>query len=144
MIKFWILSTLMLGGCSMKQWYPTLGAIVGGGAGSLGGPAIGAVGAGSGALVGEVLQGNAEVKEAQETIEALTHGDVQALVEKGMAQHASGFDEFTSTIKKILMVAACALGAYLLIPIFIARKTAETCSKTEAEKHLTRAPFPTK
>ena len=95
-------------------------------------------------MVGEVLQGNEEVKEARETIDALTHGDVQALVEKGMAQHATGFDEFTSTIKKILMVAACALAAYLLIPIFIARKTAETCSKTEAEKHLTRAPFPSK
>ena len=128
----------------MKQWYPPLGAIAGGGAGALGGPATAAVGAGSGALVGEVLQGNEEVKEAQETIEALTHGDVQALVEKGMAQHATGFDEFTSTIKKILMVAACALAAYLLIPIFIARKTAETCSKTAAEKHLTRAPFPSK
>ena len=128
----------------MKQWYPTMGAIAGGGAGALGGPGIAAVGAGSGALVGEVLQGNEEVKEARETIDALTHGDVQALVEKGMAQHATGFDEFTSTIKKILMVAACALAAYLLIPIFIARKTAETCSKTEAEKHLTRAPFPSK
>ena len=144
MIKFWILSTLMLGGCSMKQWYPTMGAIVGGGAGSLGGPAIGAVGAGSGALVGEVLQGNAEVMEAKETIEALTHGDVQALVAQGMAQHASGFDEFTGTVKKILMLAACALAAYLLIPILVARRAAETCSKTEAEKHLTRAPFPTK
>ena len=128
----------------MKQWYPTMGAIAGGGAGALGGPGIAAVGAGSGALVGEVLQGNEEVKEARETIDALTHGDVQALVEKGMAQHATGFDEFTSTIKKILMVAACALAAYLLIPIFIARKTAETCSKTAAEKHLTRAPFPSK
>ena len=128
----------------MKQWYPTMGAIAGGGAGALGGPGIAAVGAGSGALVGEVLQGNEEVKEARETIDALTHGDVQALVEKGMAQHATGFDEFTSTIKTILMGAACALAAYLLIPIFIARKTAETCSKTEAEKHLTRAPFPTK
>ncbi len=128
----------------MKQWYPTMGAIAGGGAGALGGPGIAAVGAGSGALVGEVLQGNEEVKEARETIDALTHGDVQALVEKGMAQHATGFDEFTSTIKKILMVAACALAAYLLIPIFIARKTAETCSKTEAEKHMTRPPFPTK
>jgi len=55
-----------------------------------------------------------------------------------------GENEFTGTVKKILMLAACALGAYLLIPIFIARKTADTCSKTEAEKHMTRPPFPTK
>ena len=57
---------------------------------------------------------------------------------------AMGENEFTGTVKKILMLAACALGAYLLIPIFIARKTADTCSKTEAEKHMTRPPFPTK
>ena len=94
---------------------------------------------GSGALVGEVLQGNKEVAEAKETIDALTHGDVSALVQQGMAKHASGFDEFTSYIKKILIIAACILGAYLCIPIFVARKTAETCSK----KHLTRPPFPT-
>ena len=114
----------------MKQWYPTVGAVVGGGAGALGGPGIAAVAAGSGALVGEVLQGNKEVAEAKETIDALTHGDVSALVQQGMAKHASGFDEFTSYIKKILIVAACILGAYLCIPIFVARKTAETCSKT--------------
>ena len=49
-----------------------------------------------------------------------------------------------STIKRILIGAACLLGAYLLIPIFIARKTAGTCSKSEAKKHMTRPPFPTK
>ncbi len=137
-----LLVIVILTGCSMKQWYPTMGAVVGGGAGALGGPGIAAVGAGSGALVGEVLQGNKEVEEAKETIDALTHGDVSALVAKGMEKHKTGFEEFTSYVKKILMVAACILAAYLSIPIFIARKTAETCSKTAAEKHLTRSPFP--
>ena len=136
-----VMLALTLTSCSMKTWYPTLGAVVGGGAGSIAGPVGGAFGAGSGALVGEVLQGNADVEEAKETIEALSHGDVQALVEKGMAQHQSTFDEFASYIKNILIVAACILGVYLSIPIFVARKTAETCSKSEAEK-LTRPPFP--
>lgn len=76
--------------------------------------------------------------EAEETIQALSHGDVSALVAQGMAEHQSGFAEFTSYIKRILIGAAVALGCYLLIPIFVARR----CSKTEAEKHLTRAPFP--
>tara|TARA_R110000851_G_scaffold9429_2_gene35094 strand:+ start:4330 stop:4800 length:471 start_codon:yes stop_codon:yes gene_type:complete len=138
-----LLVIVTLTSCSMKQWYPTMGAVVGGGAGALGGPGIAAVGAGGGALVGEVLQGNKEVAEAKETIDALTSGDVSALVEKGMAQHASGFEEFTSYIKRILIIAACILAVYLSIPIFVARKTAETCSKTAAEKHLTRPPFPT-
>ena len=137
-----LLVIVILTGCSMKQWYPTLGAIAGGGAGALGGPGIAAVGAGGSALVGEVLQGNKEVEEAKETIDALTHGDVSALVAKGMEKHKTGFEEFTSYVKKILMVAACILAAYLSIPIFIARKTAETCSKSAAEKHLTRPPFP--
>ena len=138
-----LLVIAILTSCSMKQWYPTMGAVVGGGAGALGGPGIAAVGAGSGALVGEVLQGNKEVEEAKETIDALTHGDVSALVQQGMAKHATGFEEFTSYVKRILIVAACILGAYLCIPIFVARKTAETCSKTAAERHMTKPPFPT-
>ena len=129
--------------CSMKQWYPTIGAVTGGGVGALGGPGTAAVGAGGGALVGEVLQGNKEVEEAKETIDALTHGDVSALVQKGMAKHATGFEEFTSYIKRILIIAACLLALYLSIPIFVARKTAETCSKTAAERHMTKPPFPT-
>ena len=102
-----VLVIASLTGCSMKQWYPTMGAVVGGGAGALGGPGTAAVGAGGGALVGEVLQGNKEVEEAQETIDALTHGDVSALVAKGMEKHASGFEEFTSYVKRILIIAAC-------------------------------------
>ncbi len=138
-----LLVIAILTGCSMKQWYPTMGAVVGGGAGALGGPGTAAVGAGGGALVGEVLQGNKEVEEAKETIDALTHGDVSALVQQGMAKHATGFEEFTSYVKRILIVAACLLAAYLSIPIFIARKTAETCSKSAAERHMTKPPFPT-
>ena len=138
-----ILVIVILTSCSMKQWYPTMGAVVGGGAGALGGPGTAAVGAGGGALVGEVLQGNKEVEEAKETIDALTHGDVSALVQQGMAKHATGFEEFTSYVKRILIIAACILAAYLSIPIFIARKTAETCSKSAAERHMTKPPFPT-
>jgi hypothetical protein len=131
---------LFVSGCSMKQWYPTMGAVVGGGAGSLGGPAGSALGAGGGALIGEVVKGNAEIKEARDTISALSHGDVQKLVEKGMEQHASGFESFTTTIKRILIGAFVILLCYLAIPIFVARK----CSRSEAQKHLTRPPFPTK
>ena len=50
----------------MKQWYPTMGAVVGGGVGSLAGPTGSALGAGGGALVGEVAKGNAEIEEARQ------------------------------------------------------------------------------
>lgn len=134
----WLLPFLLLTSCSMKQWYPTMGAVVGGGVGSLAGPTGSALGAGGGALVGEVAKGNAEIQEARETISALTHGDVETLIEKGMEQHASGFESFTTTIKRILIFAFIGLLCYLAIPIFVARR----CSKSEVQKGLTNPPFP--
>ena len=89
---------------------------------------------------GEALKNADALVEAEEKIEALSHGDVSALVAQGMAEHQSGFDQFTSTIKRWLTWAAIGLGCYLAIPIFVARK----CSKTEALKNQTRPPFPIK
>ena len=142
MIYFCILACLLVTGCSFRSTYPTLGAIVGGGVGSIAGPAGGALGAGTGALAGEALKNKDALMEAEETIEQLTHGDVEGLIKSQMGEHQGAFDSFVSTIKRILIGAACILGCYLSIPIFVARRTAESCSKTAAEKHLTRPPFP--
>ena len=71
-------------------------------------------------------------------LHATTFQDALDRLAEGLQTHQTGFDEFTSTIKKILTVAACCLGLYLLVPIFVARQ----CSKSEAEK-LTRSPFKT-
>ncbi len=136
--------TILLAGCSFRSVYPTLGGVIGGGAASLGGPGAAALGAGAGVLAGEALKNKDALIEAEETIEALSHGDVSALVAKGMEEHKTGFEAFTSYIKKILIGAAVLLGGYLAIPIFVAKRTAQNCSKTEAERHLTRAPFPVK
>jgi hypothetical protein len=100
------------------------------------------LGAGAGVLAGEALKNKDALVEAEETIEALSHGDVSALVAQGMQEHKTGFDAFTATIKKILTGAAVLLGGYLLIPIFVAKRTARQCSQTEAIKHATRPPFP--
>lgn len=131
-------------GCSLRSTYPTLGAIAGGGVGSLGGPGIAALGAGIGAVSGEALKNKDALVEAEEKLTALSHGDVSALVAQGMAEHKTGFEKFTSTIKNILIGAAVLLGGYLAIPIFVAKRTARQCSQTEAIKHATRAPFPVK
>ena len=131
-------------GCSLRSTYPTLGAIAGGGVGSLGGPGIAALGAGIGAVSGEALKNKDALVEAEEKLTALSHGDVSALVAQGMAEHKTGFEKFTSTIKSILIGAAVLLGGYLAIPIFVAKRTARQCSQTEAIKHQTRAPFPVK
>lgn len=139
-----VLLLVCLTGCSLRSTYPTLGAIAGGGVGSLGGPGTAALGAGIGAVSGEALKNKDALIEAEETIEALSHGDVSALVAQGMEEHKTGFDAFTSYIKKILIGAAVLLGGYLAIPIFVAKRTARQCSQTEAIKHQTRAPFPVK
>ena len=139
-----IVLALCLTSCSLRSVYPTLGGIAGGGVGSLGGPGTAALGAGAGVLAGEALKNKDALIEAEETIEALSHGDVSAIVANGLAEHKTGFESFTSYIKKILIGAAILLGGYLAIPIFIAKRTAQNCSKTEAEKHMTRAPFPVK
>ncbi len=142
-----ILVLVLLTSCKMSSWYPAIGSVAGGASGAIAGPMGGAAGAGIGYGAGKTAQMMTENEELKQTVDSLSRGDVNALVnqglEKGMEQHKSGFKEFTSYIKKILIVAACILAAYLCIPIFVARKTAETCSKTAAEKHMTRPPFPT-
>jgi len=126
----------------MRSTYPLVGGLAGGAAGSLGGPLVGGLSAGAGVLAGEALKNKDALIEAEETIESLSHGDVDALLTAGLKQHQSGFDAFTATIKKILTGAAVLLGGYLLIPIFVAKRTARQCSQTEAIKHATRPPFP--
>ena len=113
------------------------GAALGGIAGP-GGAALGAGTAYAGARIYELSD------EKKELVDSITHGDVNALVSAGLKQHQSGFDAFTSYIKKILIGAAIALGAYLAIPIFIAKRTARSCSKSEFAKQATRPPFPVK
>ena len=135
---------LLLSGCSMSSWYPAIGAVAGGATGSLAGPVGGGVGAGVGYAGGKTAQLLDENEDLVEKVEALSTGDVQKLIELEMGDHATGFQEFTGTIKKILTVAGACLLAYLCIPIFLARRTAQTCAKAEAEKHLPRAPFPIK
>ena len=139
-----IVLAICLTGCNFRSTYPLVGGLAGGAAGSIGGPVIGGLSAGAGVLAGEALKNKDALIEAEEKLDLLTHGDVSELVAKGMESHKSGFDAFTSYIKKILIGAAVLLGGYLAIPIFIAKRTARNCSKTEAEKHMTRAPFPVK
>ena len=116
----------------------TVGGAAVGGVFGPGGAALGAGTAYAGARIYELSD------EKKELVESITHGDVDALLSAGLKQHKTGFDAFTSYIKKILIGAAVLLGGYLAIPIFIAKRTARQCSKTEAEKHTTRPPFPVK
>ena len=137
-----VLAMLTTTSCGFSTFAPTLGGGLGAGVGSIGGPA-GAVGGGlAGAALGQIYKEskhNGHIPSV-ETLKALSEGDVKKLLELKLQSHQSGFEDFTSNIKKILTVAACFLGLYLLVPIFVARN----CSKAEAVKNLTRIPFPNK
>lgn len=98
---------IMTSGCS--SLYPIGGAIVGGGAGSLGGPVTAAVGAGAGAAAGQILAKDSEATKLKDHIQALTTGDVNKLVELRMEEaKSSGFfdsilDEFYSLMKLVCL-----------------------------------------
>lgn len=133
---------LLTQSCKVSSWYPVGGAVVGGASGSVLGPVGGGIGAGVGYAGGKTAQMMTENEDLKQTVDALTHGDVSKLVEKGLESQASGFEEFTNSIKKILTVAGSVLLAYLCIPILLAKRTATRCAKEEARKNMTIPPFP--
>jgi len=143
--------SLVLCGCKMSSFYPVLGATGGATVGSLGGP----VGSGGGALVGYGVGKGAQLidenKDLQDTVTALSQGDVEAIakkaLEKGMGDQEGKFKDFVNTVEKWLIFGAVGLALYLIIPILVARKTATSCSRNNLErlqKEATRPPFPPK
>jgi hypothetical protein len=141
MIYAILLLALCLTGCSMRSLITPAATVGGAAVGGVFGPGGAALGAGTAYAGARIYELSDEKKEL---VESITHGDVDALLSAGLKQHQSGFDAFTSYIKKILIGAAILLGGYLAIPIFVAKRTARQCSQTEAIKHQTRAPFPVK
>ena len=126
---------LIFTSCSFRNLATPAATISGAAVGSVGGPGGAALGAGVGYAGGKIYE---LTDENEELVEAITHGDVEGIVHAKMREHASGFEEFTTYIKRILIGAACILGVYLAIPIFVARR----CSKSEVQKGLTNPPFP--
>jgi hypothetical protein len=136
-----IVLVLCLTGCSMRSLITPAATVGGAAVGGVFGPGGAALGAGTAYAGSRIYELSDEKKEL---VESITHGDVDKLLSAGLAEHKTGFEKFTSTIKNILIGAAILLGGYLAIPIFVAKRTARKCSQTEAIKHQTRAPFPVK
>ena len=136
-----IILAICLTGCSMRSLITPAATVSGAAVGGVFGPGGAALGAGTAYAGARIYELSDEKKEL---VESITQGDVDALLNAGLAEHKTGFEKFTSTIKNILIGAAILLGGYLAIPIFVAKRTARNCSKSEAEKHMTRAPFPVK
>jgi len=141
MIYAIIVLAICLTGCSMRSLITPAATVGGAAVGGVFGPGGAALGAGTAYAGSRIYELSDEKKEL---VESITHGDVDKLLSAGLAEHKTGFEKFTSTIKNILIGAAILLGGYLAIPIFVAKRTARQCSQTEAIKHQTRAPFPVK
>jgi len=132
-----IVLAICLTGCSMRSLITPAATVGGAALGGIAGPGGAALGAGTAYAGARIYELSDEKKEL---VDSITHGDVNALVSAGLKQHQSGFDAFTSYIKKILIGAAIVLAGYLAIPIFVAKR----CAKSEVTKSSTRAPFPVK
>jgi hypothetical protein len=124
----------MLTGCSRTGFYAPLGATVGGAVGSVGGPVVG----GGGALLGwSVGKGAALVEENKNlvsTVDALSRGDVSAIVSAQMKGQQSSFEKAMDTIWLALKVAAFVVLGFLTIPLFITRSNSKKIKKI-CDKH---------
>lgn len=120
---------LLFTSCSLKKFYPLGGAMVGGSAGSLGGPVTAGLGAGAGWATGEIAKGDAELTEAKETIEALSHGDVEKLLaqerqgQKSILQQIE--DGIWNTIKIVGLIILLLVGGTIFYTRIKCKKTLE-------------------
>mgnify|MGYP003637089712 CR=1 FL=1 len=137
-----LLMLTTLTGCSWAQLAPAGGAIIGGAAGSVGGPVVAGASAGAGYTAGKLYHLSLENKELAA---AITSGDVDAIVKQrikhGLAEQNAGFDSFVGSVKKILYVAGTLLLCYLALPFLWTKKCMDGI-RVETDEKLTKGPFP--
>lgn len=88
-----------------------------------------ALGAGAGYAAGELAKGSEEIEEAreqvhkaQQTIQALTKGDVQALLDQQLQEAQKGWaDRILDEVWGILKLAALGGLLYIVVPIIYSR-----------------------
>lgn len=107
--------------CSMRTFYPTLGGVVGGAAGSMGGPVTAAAGAGVGVMAGEMAKGNDELKQAKQTISALSKGDVEGLIAAGIGKQRGFMDEALDAVYGMIKLCLIGVLLYATVPILYTR-----------------------
>ena len=141
-----LLLTLACAGCSLSSLYPVAGSVSGAAIGGIAGPGGAAAGAlggyGAGALAQAPSDGKSDAATAVETLQALSEGDVQKLLELKMQEQGSKIDGMMSTVWMTLKIAALVVLAFFLIPVFWSRQNHKKI-KEVMECGTTRPPFPT-
>ena len=124
---------LLLCSCSIKKFYPLAGSVVGGSAGSLGGPLSAGLGAGAGWTVGELAKDDEELQDAKETIQALTTGDVDALVEKKLKEKKDSgfFDSILDGVYDILKIGVIIIAAWMILQLWFSKHIHTKVRKNE-------------
>ena len=145
MLRFGIvLMFLSSCGCKVSSLYPVAGSVSGAAIGGIAGPGGAAAGAlggyGAGAVAQAKADGKSDAATAVETLQALSEGDVQKLLDMKMEEHGSKLDDVTSTIWTTLKSAALIVVAFFLIPIFWSRQNHKKI-KEVMECGTTRPPF---
>ena len=129
-----LLAVLLLSGCSLKTLYPTVGATLGGGVGgALGGPAGGALGAFAGSASGEVLKNEAEVRELNDKVEALSKGDVESLIQLEMEDQKGWFQKTIDGVYDILIITCIATVLYFIFHFWYGRHFAKKLNDTNKD-----------
>ena len=129
-----MVTPLLLASCSMRPLYGPLGAALGGGVGSIAGPAGAAIGAGAGAAGGQLLAGDQELKKAQQTIGALSRGDVEGLIAAGMGQQKGFMDEALDAVYGFVKLCLVGVVLWNLVPIIYTRYIHKKHTNGNAEK----------
>ena len=122
----------------MRSLYPTIGGGVGAGVGSIGGPGGAVVGGLSGAAVGSILKGDDDVKKISSTVKAISEGDVQGLIQQGLLEQRSLFEQIIDGIYDLLLLCGIGVGLWILVPIIYSRhlhkKTDQKISESTGKK----------
>ena len=118
-MRTFALAFFLFNGCA--SLYPIGGAIVGGGAGSLAGPAGAAIGAGAGAAAGQILAKDEDLKEAKDTIKAISKGDVEALVAQAAGKNKGFIDEALDAVYGLIKLVCVGLILWNIVPIIYTR-----------------------
>ena len=125
-----LLTLIALSGCSMKSFYPLMGGTVGAAGGAMvGGPGGAALGGFSGVAAGELAKKDGELAEAVETVEALSKGDVEKLLEIHASEQKSLFDQWVEGIYDVLKISAFGMALYFVFQFWYGRKFAEKLNK---------------
>lgn len=95
----------------------------------VGGPGGAALGGFSGVAAGELAKKDGELAEAVETVEALSKGDVEKLLEIHASEQKSLFDQWVEGIYDVLKISAFGMALYFVFQFWYGRKFAEKLNK---------------